>query len=323
MARKARLVVPGAVYHVMGRCLEQYRLFSDDSDREYFLSLLEKYLQRTGTSCYAWVLMDNHYHFVLRLGERELWELMKPLNMRYAQYHQKKTGRRGPLFMDRYKSIVTQDRNYVQELVRYVHLNPVRAGVCINLTALQRYPWCGHSVLMGTTVRWFQDTRSVLRRFGKDVETSRSAYCKYLESGLKKSGADDALITLVRRSNEGKEKGRKPHRWVIGDQKYVSSVLEKSEARRLRVSRFEREGGNFDSIEKKICGLFNIHAGVLRTRQRGGKGSDARKVFAYVSARHYQAPVHRVAEHLGVSNGAVSAMVHKGREIVDKRGVAI
>ncbi|MFC1476805.1 hypothetical protein ACFL5S_02460 [Fibrobacterota bacterium] len=53
MARKARLVVPGAVYHVMGRCLEQYRLFSDDSDREYFLSLIEKYLQRTGTSCYA------------------------------------------------------------------------------------------------------------------------------------------------------------------------------------------------------------------------------------------------------------------------------
>ena len=156
MARKPRLVVPGAVYHIMWRCIEQYKLFSEDVDREHFLYLLETCLQRTNTRCYAWALMDNHYHLVLRIGDIELWEVMKPLNMRYAHYHKVKTGRQGPLFMDRYKSIVTQDQNYIQELVRYVHLNPLRAGICKNLSALDRYPRCGHSVLMGSKKRRFQ-----------------------------------------------------------------------------------------------------------------------------------------------------------------------
>ena len=83
MPRKACLVVPGAVYHIMGRCIDRYTLFSDDKDRERFLYLLEICLQRTNSLCYAWALMDTHYHLVLRIGDIALWEVMKPLNMRY------------------------------------------------------------------------------------------------------------------------------------------------------------------------------------------------------------------------------------------------
>ena len=107
MPRKARLNVPGAIFHIMGRSLDHLMLFTDDPDREQFLSLLGKYLEKTGSRCYAWALMKNHYHLVLRLGDVDLVELMKPLNMHYAYYHRVKTGRRGPLFMDRYKSIAT------------------------------------------------------------------------------------------------------------------------------------------------------------------------------------------------------------------------
>jgi hypothetical protein len=78
----------------MARCLDHVRLFADDEDREFFISLLGKYLERTKTVCYAWVLMETHYHLVVRLNDRELCELMKPLNMHYAGYHRKKTGRR-------------------------------------------------------------------------------------------------------------------------------------------------------------------------------------------------------------------------------------
>ena len=323
MPRKARLFIPGSVYHVMSRCLDHYSLFSDDADREYFLSLLETCLQRTNTRCYAWVLMTNHYHLVIRSSDHELWEMMKPLNMRYAQYYQKKTNRRGSLFMDRFKSIVTQDQNYVQELVRYVHLNPVRAGICDNLEELPNYPWSGHSVLMGKSRRKFQDTATVLRRFGTDTESARLEYCRFLSSGLEESTDEDMLLSLVRKSNAGSESGRKASCWVIGDHAFVRSALDSSEARRLRISRLEMEGGSLDSIAEKISGVFKIEKKMLHNRHRGGNASLARKAFSFVAARLYRAQVRFIAEYLGVSAGAVSAMINKGSRIVEERKIVI
>ena len=323
MPRKARLSVPGAVYHVMGRCLENYQLFPDDADREYFLTLLDTCLTRTNTRCYAWFLMSNHYHLVLHSGDVELWEIMKPLNMRYAQYHGKKTARRGPLFMDRYKSIVTQDQNYVQELVRYVHLNPIRAGICKNLHTLARYRWCGHGVLMGKNIRKFQDARTVLRRFGSTDAEARASYCRFLRDGLKGCADTDTIIDLVRKSNAGSESGRKATCWVIGDQKFVREVTASAQAHRLRISRFEREGGRFDGIAETIRAVFNVPVEMLRRRHRGGTPSEARKTFAFIASKTYNAPVSRIAEYLGVGNAAISAMAQSGREIVKKRQFAI
>lgn len=272
MPRKARLFVAGAVYHVMSRCLDHCRLFSDDEDRAYFVSLLDIYLQRTNTRCYAWVLMRNHYHLLIRCSDHELWELMKPLNMRYAQYHQKKTHRRGALFMDRYKSIVTQDQNYVQELVRYVHLNPIRAGICANMEELKSYAWSGHGALIGKQHRRFQDTTAVLRRFGHNKKSARLEYCRYLDKGLKESATEDTLLSLVRKSNAGSEAGRKPDCWVIGDQEFVRSVVESSKARHLRVNHFAIEGVTLDCIAEKISDIFKVEKDMLLRRQRGGNG---------------------------------------------------
>jgi len=95
--------------------------------------------------------------------------------------------------MDRFKSIVTQDQNYVQELIRYVHLNPVRAGICENIDALADYTWSGHSVLMGKVRRNFQDTETVLRRFGTDNASARVQYCRFLQAGLTGSSDEDTF----------------------------------------------------------------------------------------------------------------------------------
>jgi putative transposase len=323
MPRKARLNVPGAIYHIMGRSLENLNLFTDDADREQFLSLLGLYLGRTGSRCYAWALMSNHYHLVLRLSGSELWELMKPLNMHYAYYHRKKNKRRGPLFMDRFKSIATQEQNYVRGLVRYVHLNPVRAGICKNLAELEKYPWCGHSGLAGHNGRSFQDTETVLKRFGEKVRDARANYKKFLHEGLKSGQEYDELVDLVRKSNSGKETGRKAGCWVIGDRKFVAHAMASAEANRLRVSRFEREGGTLENIAVGICSKFSITREELKERHRGDNVSDARKALAYIAAKEYRAPLHVVAEYLGIGKTAVSALSRQGRDIVKRKEFVI
>jgi hypothetical protein len=93
---------------------------------------------------------------------------------------------RGYLFQDRFKSIVTQDHLYIEELVRYVHLNPVRAGICSNLDSLLEYPWCGHSVLMGMENWKKQQVEDVLLRFDKDTIAARKKYIRFLQEGIGK-----------------------------------------------------------------------------------------------------------------------------------------
>jgi REP element-mobilizing transposase RayT len=294
----------------MGRSVPRTDLFLDDRDRNAMVQLLKRYIRETGCRCYAWALMRNHYHLLLRTGELELWRTMKPLNMRYAQYHAKRYGRRGPLFGDRYKSIVTQDQNYVQELVRYVHLNPLRAGVCRSLRVLDSYRWTGHSVLMGRQPNLFQDTRAVLARFGSRAAGARQAYRDFLQDGLS-SDEETGCEQAVRSSNRGRERGRSAQRWVIGDPEFVAKVMSDAEARRLRVSRLEREGRDLAWLAAKVCRGVKISPHELAVRHRGGPISDARQEFCFVCTREYGVRATDVAAYLGISPGAVSNLVRK------------
>jgi len=320
MPRKARLSIPGCVTHIMAHCLDRVKLFGDNEDRQYFVNLLSKYVKETGCRCYAWALMANHYHLLIRTGASDLWRTMKPLNMRYAQFHGRKYGRRGPLFMDRYKSIVTSDQNYVQELVRYVHLNPLRAGVCRSLTELDKYPWTGHAVLIGRRSDVYQDTDAVLRRFGTDLLSARREYRRFLNAGIGETG-DNYLLKLVRRSNHDCQKNRSVGCWVIGDQKFVTKVITESVSRRLRIRQTDASDERLLIIGKKVCDTFGVPKKVLFCRHRGGPGSEARKVFCFLCVRQYGAATKRVAEFLGVNPGSASNMLRAGERVAMERNL--
>jgi REP element-mobilizing transposase RayT len=148
----------------MGRAIDGQRIFAEDLSRRHFLGLLAEGLKRCGCRCYAWSLMDNHFHLVIRSGELPLDSLMRPLLSRYAKYVNRLVGRKGYLYGDRYRSIVSQDQGYLEELIRYVHLNPLRAGIVADLQGLEAYEWCGHGALMGVRSSDFQDTEPALRR---------------------------------------------------------------------------------------------------------------------------------------------------------------
>ena len=129
MARPLRIEYPGALYHVTSRGNEQKDVFKSRRDREQFLSYLESAAERYGAVIHVWCLMSNHYHLLLETPKGNLSQIMRHINGAYTTYFNVKRKRAGHLFQGRYKAILVDADAYVAELSRYIHLNPVRAGM--------------------------------------------------------------------------------------------------------------------------------------------------------------------------------------------------
>src|SRR3990172_2456581 len=149
MPRGPRLDAPGTLHHVMVRGIERRAIFRDDADRADFVGRLAALAERGALQIYAWVLLPNHAHLLVRTGIRPLARTMRSLLTGYAGAFNRRHHRAGHLFQNRYKSVVVEEEAYFLELVRYLHLNPVRAGLVPNLAGLARYRWTGHAVLLG------------------------------------------------------------------------------------------------------------------------------------------------------------------------------
>jgi len=143
MPRQARLDAPGVLHHIMIRGIDRQEIFLEDRDRDDFLKRLSELLPQTETLCYAWVFIPNHAHFLFRTGRVPLASLMRRLFTGYAVSFNHRHKRHGRLFQNRYKSIVSQEEAYLKELVRYIHLNPIRARIVPGLKELNNYPYSG------------------------------------------------------------------------------------------------------------------------------------------------------------------------------------
>jgi putative transposase len=141
MPRQARLDVPGALHHIMVRGNNRAEIFTDDQDRATFLERLGENILEAKCSVYAWVLMGNHVHILFKSGQKGISAVMRKLLTWYAQYYNRHHRRTGHLFENRYKSILCDEDNYLLALIRYIHLNPVRAGILTTMEELDRYPW--------------------------------------------------------------------------------------------------------------------------------------------------------------------------------------
>ena len=184
MPRRSRIDTTGALHHIMVRGIEKGTIFRNDSDRNQFLERLENILQDTKTPCYAWALIPNHFHLLLRTGNVPISTVMRRLLTGYALWFNRTHRRHGHLFQNRFKSILCQEDAYLLELVRYIHLNPIRAKLVKDLDELSRYPYCGHGVLMGRANNSWQDTQWVLGMFGKKLGAARRAYRIFVAAGI-------------------------------------------------------------------------------------------------------------------------------------------
>ena len=318
----ALLLFGGAIHQVMSRGIEGRSIFADDEDRAFFLKLLSHGIKRTGFRCYAWVLMDNHYHFVIRINQLPLSALFKSLNAAYARYFGKKHGRHGYLFQDRFKSIATQDQKYLEELIRYVHLNPVRAGVCASVKHLDAYPWCGHAMLVGSLTFPFQTIAPVLKRFGSTRSTAIDRYRTFLAEGLETESEDD-FIAMLRDSNQHKENIHGPGCWVIGDRDFVTESMKADAAHRLRIARYKRAGWNLEKVAIEVAKLTELDVAEIEKRGHVNTRSTARKVLAAVAHRQLGIPNTEIARYLGIGAPAVSKSLDEGEKIARKLRIGI
>ena len=144
MPRQARLDAAGVLHHVMGRGIEQGLIFRDDRDREDFIRRLSGLASMQAWIIYAWALMSNHFHLLVRTGKYPLSRNMRVLMSGHAGYFNRRHNRQGHVFQNRYKSIVCDEETYFLELVRYLHLNPLRANVVKDLNGLDNFKYSGH-----------------------------------------------------------------------------------------------------------------------------------------------------------------------------------
>ena len=193
MPRKARIDAPGALHHVIARGIEQRKIFDDTLDKNRFLVRLSNILNETETSCYAWALLPNHFHLLLRTGNTSIATVMRRLLTGHAMYYNRQHGRRGHLFQNRYRSILCEEERYFLELVRYIHLNPLRANIVKDLNRLDSYPFCGHSYVMGKLSNDWQDTNLVLRLFGSKVRSARQHYREFISQGVARGKRPDLV----------------------------------------------------------------------------------------------------------------------------------
>ena len=162
MPRKARIDAPGALQHIIIRGIERKAIFKDDSDRENFLDRLSAIVSESKTGCYGWAIMTNHVHMLLKTGISPVATVMRRLLTGYAVSFNRRHRRHGQLFQNRYESFLCEEDVYLKELVRYIHLNPLRAQIVRDLKELKLYLYCGHGALLGKVTNDWQDTEYVL-----------------------------------------------------------------------------------------------------------------------------------------------------------------
>ena len=184
MPRQPRLDAPGALHHVMGRGIERPEIFANDIDRADFLDRVADLCQTRALSVYAWGLLPNQFHLLVRTGGQALSQSMKKLLTGYVVNFNRRHKRYGHLFQNRYKSILCEDDPYLLELTRYIHLNPIRGGVVPGLAALKMYPWTGHAAIMGAGSPAWQETETILAHFGTTRRRAARRYEEFVRAGV-------------------------------------------------------------------------------------------------------------------------------------------
>jgi REP element-mobilizing transposase RayT len=325
MPRQARLDSPGTLHHIMVRGIEGRVIVCDDQDRKDFLSRLGRIASETDTAIYAWALMNNHAHILLRSGPTGLPHFMRRLLTGYATYHNRRHQRHGHLFQNRYKSIICEEEPYFKELLRYIHLNPLRAGQVESLDMLDRYRWCGHAVVVGSMKNDWQDRDYVLKWFGLRYGQAKNAYRRFIQQGMDQGHRPDLVGGGLIRSQGGwasvqamRRAGirEKSDERILGGGEFVMQLIRQcDESRRKHFSAHERLQ-SIPLVIEEVCKKQQVTVEEIRSGNRRHQVSRVRSELAKILVEDYGLSLTEAGGNLGVSPPAVSRLIRRFRKKV-------
>ncbi len=332
MPRQSRIDTTGALHHIIARGIERRKIFEDDQDRYDFLKNLGLILEQTETGCFAWSLMSNHFHLLLRTGLVPIATVMRRLLTGHAIRYNRRHQRHGHLFQNRYKSILCQEDCYLLELVRYIHLNPLRAKLVADLDQLDQYRFSGHGVIIGKYEQPWQNSEKILLHFGKRVNFARQKYREFVAGGIAEGRRDDLTGGGLIRSAGGwsavKELKRskihmKSDERILGDGDFVSEILAKCEECFDRRYALKASGIDIDFVARRVSTLLNIREGDIWREGKVKELVRARSLLCFWAVRELGVSMAAMARRLNISTVAVSKSVARGAEIAKKDGLEL
>ncbi len=323
MVRQARIDLPGHLYHVISRGIEQRDIFVDQKDYTDFLTRFEQGLERTGSKCFAFCLLPNHFHLLILRGHRPLAELMRRLMIGYAVRFNLRYNRSGHLFQNRYKAILCDRDSYFLELIAYIHLNPLRAGLVPDLRRLREYRWCGHSTLMGKNIHKFLARKDILAEFGSHLRSAMQKYESFVSDRANTFKAGDLSGRGLIKSLRGVESSEHRELWVqegtemsderiLGRGHFVESVLRKAacgENKKVPLEELIAE------VEKKWGVKFEEIASKSQTR----RVVKARAMYCHLAKERCGMSGTQLMKQLNLTSGAISNLAYKGRDLIKGR----
>ncbi|MCF8067990.1 MAG: transposase [Desulfobacterales bacterium] len=329
MPRQSRVDASGALQHIIVRGIERRKIFNDDQDRYAFLERLGLILEQTGTQCFAWALIPNHFHLLLRTGEVSVATVMRRLLTGHAISYNRRHKRHGHLFQNRYKSVLCQEDPYFLELVRYIHLNPLRAKLIDNLDMLDKYPFSGHGVIMGKSDKSWQDCEAVLVFFNKKKGPARRSYKNFVSKGIEQGKRKDLIggglirsagsWAAVKTMRNAKIHEKSDER-ILGDGDFVSRILSKSNETLERQTALKVRGVDIDYIVEKVAVIMHMSENDIWMPGRTNQLVKARSLVCYWAVRDLGETMTSMARRFNISIVAVGKAVRRGADIVKEEG---
>ena len=284
MARKPRLFAPGVLYHVIVRGNQRQKTFLKHSDYEVYLEKLALYRRKCDITIYAYCLMPNHVHLLLECSRTPLAKFMQGLQQTYTQYYNRTYHKVGHLFQGRYKAILCQKDAYLLELVRYIHLNPVRSKL---VWSCEKYPYSSERAYRAGKSSAIVDPGPVLKRMG-----GKPGYRRFVQEGL--------------------GEGHREEYYEVEDQRFLGRG---EFGERLRREFEEEERPNkkrsMAGVVTEMAQALRVSPAVLRVRNRARVVSRQRTMVAYVLVRRGGFSVKEVAEYFGRDSTTISSLVSR------------
>jgi REP element-mobilizing transposase RayT len=294
LARQLRIEFPGAFYHVTSRGNEKKAVFHSTRDREKYLSYLESAYDRYGAIIHVYCLMENHYHLLLETPRGNLSQVLHHINGAYTTYFNIKRNRSGHLFQGRFKGILVDKEAYCKELSRYIHLNPVRAGIV--KTPLE-YPWSSYRYYIGKTKKpqWLA-TEFVLEDFGGEGRVGFRRYREYVERVETKELRDPFKSVIVST--------------FLGGEDFINRIrmeyLEKKkiDKRNIPAIKIVLKGPSLEEIEKGA------------SKRLGRNHPFFKKVCIYLSHQYSGLGLNEIGTYWGMKGSAISQLSRRFKEVI-------